>query len=312
MKTSAFLLAALLSAMAAQAQDRPVDYASTESIAALTLKVDVSCILRTWRIVGVMTCPSPAGGVTTCLIVENAYPVGVLEVVRKPLTSHLVEAAAITKGLGSVPLYGTTSSHTPNSADGTGLQFAEGHVFEFVPQLVFDSGLPLAKPRGRQFAVSYLSELDGYFWRTGIAEMLLDPVAAAKKALLPSCSSVPRLGDCAWTWGSYFPRIGFTVDPSEVMAAHLQALRAGRVASGPPGRVVVGVYPFEPRTGHYLQMVRPSPRACVPIGWPVRRLVEAGALSREGAYLWIHFGVFRECKGCMPVTLTEPRVPAGP
>jgi hypothetical protein len=42
----------------------------------------------------------------------------------------------------------------------------------------------------------------------------------------------------------------------------------------------------------------------------MRRTVETGALSVEGAYLWIHFGVFRECRGCLPVTLAEPRVPA--
>ncbi len=311
MRFSPFLLSALLSAMSARAQEKiPGAYGATETIAALNLQVDVTCILRTWKVVGVMTCPSPAGGVTTCLIVENAYPVGLFETVRKPLTSHLAEVTAFVKGLENIRPFGKTSSHTADASQGSGLQFAEGHVFEFVPQLVFDLGLPLAKPSGRQFAVSYLSELDGYFWRTGLAEMLLNPVEAAKKAVLPSCSTVPRLDDCAWTWGSYFPRIGFTVDPSEVMAAHLQVLRAGRVASQPTGRVVLSPYAFEPRAGHYVQMVRPSPRACMPIGWPIRRMIEPGALSLQGAYLWIHFGIFRECRGCLPPTLAEPRAPA--
>jgi len=311
MRITPFLLSALLSAMSARAQEKiPGAYEGTETVAALNLQVDVSCILRTWKIVGVMTCPSPAGGVTTCLIVENAYPVGIFEAVRKPLTSHLAEITAFAKAFGSAPLFGKTSSHTADAGQGAGLQFAEGHVFEFVPQLLLDSGLPLAKPSGQQFAVSYLSELDGYFWRTGLAEMLLNPLEAAKKAVLPSCAKVPRLDDCAWTWGSYFPRIGFTIDPSEVMAAHLQALRAGRVASQPVGRIVLSPYPFEPRTGHYLQMVRPSPRACSSIGWPIRRTIEPGALSLQGAYLWIHFGIFRECRGCLPPILAEPRVPA--
>ncbi len=302
---------ALILALAVPQEDTIRPYAGTESLASLTLAIDVSCILRSWRILGVLACPSPNGGVTTCLITENAYPVGILEAVRQPWGTHLVEAAPFFSLFEAIPRFGRTASHTNGAGDGTRLQFAEAHAFEFVPDLAIQNALPLAKPRGDLFDLSYLSEIDGYFWRTGLADALLAPEEAIGRALLPACSVVPRPSDCAGTWGSWFPRIGFTVHPSEVLASYLTALRAGRVASRPLGRAVLSSYPYEPRTGHYVQMVRPSRRACVPIGSPRGRAIEAGALSLHGAYLFIHFGIFRECRGCLPVHLVEPRPPAG-
>lgn len=289
-------------------------YEGTESALAMPLRVDVGCILRTWRITGVVVCPAFPHGVHVCLVIENAYPVGILEAVRRPYTSHLAELAPVAAGLqgaaSGIGLFGETSSHTGSSADGTSLQFTEAHAYEFVPGGGMATGLPLAVPIGSAFRVSYLSELDGFAWRTGMLDLLADPAQAAAKAALPSCSTVPRTGDCAWNWGSWFPRTGFVVHPSEVVAGMILALRAGRVASNPSWRVALGGYPHEPRTGHYVQMVRPTWRSCVPIGWPLTRTIEAGTLSREGAYLFLHFGVFRQCKGCIPTRLVEPRPPA--
>jgi hypothetical protein len=300
----------LILALSVPQQDsKKGSYEGTENVASMILSVDVTCILRTWRILGVFACPSPKGGVNTCLIVENAYPVGIVEAVRRPFTSHLVEASALFKLFEEVPRFGETSSHTNGAGDGTKLQFAEAHAYEFVPDLQITSQLQIAQPSGNIFRFSYASEIDGYFWRTGFAEMLLHPEQALKRALLPSCSTVPRADDCAWSWGPWFPRIGFTVHPSEVMASHLTALRAGRVASAPLGRIVISPYPYEPRSGHYVQMVRPTRRSCVSIGWPVVRQIELKALSLEGAYLYIHFGIFQECNGCFPARLVEPRPP---
>ncbi len=305
MRACSFILAALLSAMTARAEQPPTGYEGTETAPSLLGKLDLSCMLRTWRIIGVMTCPTPAGGVRTCMIVENAYPVGILEAVRRPLASHLAEVNSFTKSLQGIRPFGMTSSHTTDAASGTALQFSEAHVFESVPELALSAALPLARPRGRTFQVSYLSELDGWFWRTGLAEMLLDPAAAVKKAALPSCSVVPRVGDCAWSWGSWSPRIGFTAHPSEVMAGQLLALRAGRVASQPMGRVVETAYPFEPRTGHMLQMVRPRWRRAVRIG--AAGPIDEGVGSFNGAYLFIHLGIFEECRRCLPLRLVGPR-----
>ena len=94
-----------------------------------------------------------------------------------------------------------------------------------------------------------------------------------------------------------------------MIAAHLQALRAGRVAAAPLCRVAIAPYPFEPRTGHYLQMMEPSRRSCVSIGNPDIRSIEAGSLSKHGAYLFVHFGIFEECRGCFPTQLVGPRSP---
>src|SRR5439155_764163 len=97
----------------------------------------------------------------------------------------------------------------------------------------------------------------------------------------------------------YSPRQGFVEQPSEVIAAHLQALRGGRVASKPDGRVVLSPYEFEPRTGHYIQMISPIIRSCVSIGHSDLRSLEANALSPFGAYLFVQWGLFDECKRCL-------------
>ena len=158
----------------------------------------------------------------------------------------------------------------------------------------------------------FIGERDKSNTKTYLFEKtLLHPEQTLKRALLPACSVAPRPTDCAGTWGPWFPRIGFTVHPSEVMASYLTALRGGRVGSSPFGRIVLSRYPYEPRSGHYVQMIRPTRRACVPIGWPLVREIETKALSMHGAYLFIHFGIFRECRGCLPVHLVEPRPPTG-
>jgi hypothetical protein len=96
---------------------------------------------------------------------------------------------------------------------------------------------------------------------------------------------------------------------SEVIAAHLQALRGGRVASLPFGRVVLFPYEFEPRTGHYLQMLAPKVRSAVPIGSPDLEALEKGNVSPYGAYLFAQWGLFDECRRCLPARLLPPRPP---
>ncbi len=146
------------------------------------------------------------------------------------------------------------------------------------------------RPRGPFFRVNYVSELDALGWRTGLLDLLRAPEA-----------------DCACAWGRYVPRTGFVAHQSEVMAAHLQALRGGRVASSPFGRIVLSPYPFEPRTGHYIQRVSPAGPGCVRIGEPDVRGLEAGALSPHGAYLFVHFGLFEECRRCLEPRVVGPR-----
>jgi hypothetical protein len=142
--------------------------------------------------------------------------------------------------------------------------------------------------------INYVSELDSTGWKTG----LLDSLFKANS-------------DCAGNWGCYSPRRGFVEQPSEVIAAHLQALRAGRVASLPLGRVVIAPYEYEPRTGHYLQMISPVVRPAVSIGNPMLSMLETGTLSPYGAYLFVQWGLFDECKHCLDPRFLEAR-PPGP
>lgn len=260
-------------------QDR-LPYEGSESIVTLLPRLDVSCILKTWKIKGVLACPWNFG-TWTCLWVENAYPCGILEVVRQPMRSHLVE-------FPSFPVRKTTSGHNEGN-----LQFAEGRVFTFVPPLIQNLEIPIAAPDGSVFEYNYVSELDALGWRTGLLDVLFR-----------------RKAECAGLWGCYQPRTGFVTQQSEVIAAHLQALRAGRVAARPFGRIVLSPYQYEPRTGHFIQMIRPALRGCVSIGHPDLRRLETRALSSHGAYLYVHWGLFEECERCLPPRLLGPRVPS--
>jgi hypothetical protein len=186
-----------------------------------------------------------------------------------------------------LPMRPTTSGHSEN-----GLQFAETRVFTFVPPITQQLEIPIAAPNPR-FMINYVSELDSLGWRTG----LLDLLFSYNK-------------DCAGNWGCYYPRRGFVDQPSEVIAAHLQALRAGRVASMPTGRVVLFPYEFEPRTGHYLQMISPVIRPAVSIGRPDLNSLEARALSPFGAYLFVQWGLFEECNHCLNPRYLPARPPA--
>lgn len=303
----------LAAAGAGQAQDvrdiGVLPYEGKASIAGTLPRIDTTCILRNWRIKGVLACPTPSGGVRVCLWVENPWPTGIFEVVRQPYKTHYGDLKGVFEGLRSVPSLAASSTHKPQAGDGTALQFAEGRVYTYVPDYgLSQSEIPLAIPSGTPFGVSYLSETDAFGWRNPFVDSLTDPGAMVGRYL--SCSGLaksPRL--CAGTWGSYSPRVGFINHPSEVMAAYVQALRAGRVASLPVGRIVLQPYPYEPRTGHYIQMIEPSPRLCVPIGFPLTRPIEAAAGSKWGNYLFIHFGVFETCRGCLPVRLTAERPP---
>lgn len=312
MKASRLLgvLAALSILGARPEEDRTLPalpYEGKDTVTGTLAKVDVSCILKTWRLKGAMVCVTPSGGIRGCLWVENAWPCGILEVVRQPYRTHYAELKGALAALKPVSLFGGSSSHGPMSADGTALQFAEARVYTFVPDYgLGQSEIPLAIPSGDPFSLNYLSELDGFGWRSPLVDTLTSP--EARIARLKSCSFPdPRL--CAGTWGGYYPRIGFLNHESQVIAAYVEALRAGRAASVPLGRMVVQPYAFEPRTGHYIQMLEPVYRTCVSIGSPWTALIEKGAGSKYGAYLFLHFGVFEVCRGCMPVRLTSERAP---
>jgi hypothetical protein len=288
-------------------------YAESESFATIFTKINLGCILKTWRIKGVSVCIK-GGEPTPCVIVENAYPVGILETVKAPFPSHIKEAAVVARGLekaggelGAAPNGG--SSHTSDSSPGSGLHFSEARAFMFVPNLDA-GGLPIAVPPITGYGVAYLSEIDPFSFRSPLLDSILKAPRIA--AGFPSCDTQWRvaLNDCAGNWGSFYPRLGFANSPSSVIAAYLVALRAGRIASDPIAHIVVGSYPYEPRTGHYLQPVRPSLGACGKIGDPLILKVERAAGSSKGQeHLLIHFGIFEGCKPCWGARLVGARAP---
>ena len=259
-----------------------------EPASTITARADLSAIFRSWRIRGVLSCPHK-GRTRHCLWVENAFPCGIIEVVRRPGASLVAEAQAAVRGVR------TTAGHTEG-----GLSFADARVHTIVPFPPDFIGIPIAKPWPSGFRVNYVSELDAVGWRIDWWDRTLRPSLAAI-----GCEAQPLQPGCAGTWGAFYPRTGFLQQPSEPKAAYLQAVRAGRVASDPAGRVVLSPYLFEPRTGHYLQMIRPVLRPAIAIGSPGE--VDAGAGSATGSYLFLHFGIFEECHRCLPPRLVGPR-----
>lgn len=259
-----------------------------EPAATLVRRADVSAIFRTWRIKGVLACPHK-GRHYKCLWVENAFPCGIFEVVQQPGATVVAEAQSAVRGIR------TTAGHGESN-----LRFAETRVHTVVPFPPDFLGFPIAKPWPVGFHVNYISELDPVGWRVEWWDLIL------RGALLGfQCEVNPRHPGCAGSWGPIYPRTGFVLHPSEPKAAFLQAVRAGRVASDPAGRVVLRLYPFEPRTGHYIQMVRPVTRLAVPIGLPGP--IDEGGGSRTGTYVFLHLGVFEECRRCLPPRLVGPR-----
>ena len=258
-----------------------------ESASTAVARTDVSAILRSWRFKGVLGCPHK-GRTRYCMWVENAFPCGLIEIARRPGSTLVAEVRT------AIAAFRTTGAHTGS------LQFADARVHTLVPFPPDFLGLPIAKPWPQGFRVNYVSELDAIGWRVEWWDRILRPVRLAF-----GCEAQPLQPGCAGSWGPYYPRTGYVLHQSEPAAAHLQAARAGRVAADPAGRVVLSPYLFEPRTGHYLQLMRPVTKPAVAIG--SRTDLETGAGSKTGSYLFLHLGIFEECHRCLPPRLVGPR-----
>lgn len=283
-------------------------YEGKDSLLGTLGRMDVLLVLRTWRAKGVLAC-THGFDVRVCLWVENAYPSGLFEVIRQPYKTQLAEMKGMIKVLEPIKL-GTlgSSSHSPLAGDGTTNQFGEARVYTFVPDLgLANSDIPIAIPSNVRFQPDYVSELDALGWRSTMVDTFTCPEMML--ARIKSCGMAPDPVTCAGTWGSYFPRIGFINHPSQALAAAMQALRAGRAASRPLGRMVLSPYDYEPRTGHFIQMIEPLPKLATSIGSPFPQLLDLGAGSPFGNYLFVHFGVFDYCAGCLPCRLVEERPP---
>ncbi len=313
MKVGSATLIGLLAlvTLGAQSAGTPRDvgalpYEGRDTILGTLLRTDVMLILRTWRVKGVLAC-THGFDIRVCLWVENAYPSGIIEVIRQPYKTQLAEMQLLIKALEPIKLAALGSSaHSPVAGDGTTNQFAETRVYTFVPDLgLANTDIPIAIPSTMRFQPNYVSEMDALGWRSTMIDTFTCPEMLI--ARLKSCGLFPDPVTCAGTWGSYFPRIGFINHPSQALSAAMQGLRAGRAASRPLGRMVLSPYDYEPRTGHFIQMIEPVQKMATSIGSPFPGLLDASAGSPFGNYLFVHFGVFEYCAGCLPVRLVEER-----
>jgi hypothetical protein len=303
------LSAVSLAAQSAGKGGAELPYEGKDSVATVLGRTDISLILRSWRAKGVLVCSHGIDGIRVCLWVENAYPCGIFEVVRQPYKTQLAEMKGTLQALQPVQMMGFgSSSHSSVSGDGTANLFGEARVYTFVPDVgLSNSDVPIAIPSTMKFQPNYFTEVDSLGWRSPTVDFFTCPEAWV--ATVKSCGMAPDPVTCMGTWASWFPRIGFVNHPSQAIGAAVQALRAGRAASRPMGRAVLSPYDYEPRTGHYIQMVEPLPKLGMSIGSPFPELMDIGAGSTWGNYLFVHFGIFEYCSGCLPVRLVEERPP---
>ena len=290
----------------------PLGAHNEASILALT---DWSAILRTWRFKGICVCGDliPRFGPRT----ENAFPTGIVEAVKQPGATYLATAVtAATKAAAKAVL---SSSHSGKGLGESGTQFLEAHAYGFplgnawvnsvTPGICFPYG---PKPPG--IDPLYYSELDQLAWRTGTGDLLdaasalsfyADAHGGCAAAALPGMGALSGLF-CAGLWGPLYPRRGFITQHSEVIAAHLAAVRALHVANAPTGRIVTNWYWYPTLQGHYWQMLEPVWRPAYQIGQGVAS-TEAAATSPRGGYLFIHMPILGCCSPCYPSHPMPPR-----
>jgi len=205
MRTRSLAVLALLAGLGSPAlphsrtDSERLPYEGTLSITATYGLVDVTCILSSWRILGTLACPTPEGGVRVCLLVENAYPTGILEVVRQEYRSHYGEMTGVLSALQPATATGRSGSGTARTGGGDALQFSESRVYTFVPDLgLSNSQIPLAIPSSQDFQIDYISELDGWGWRNPLLEKFVAPESVLSG--LKSCDHLPDCMTCAGRW----------------------------------------------------------------------------------------------------------------
>ena len=72
-----------------------------EPASTIAARADLSAVFQSWRIKGVLSCPHK-GRTRHCLWVENAFPCGIIEIVRRPGASLVGEAQGAVRGLRGI------------------------------------------------------------------------------------------------------------------------------------------------------------------------------------------------------------------
>ena len=158
-----------------------------------------------------------------------------------------------------------TAVSTRQSLGGSNLQFNEVHLYDFPFKYISDMVCP--STFGNGFFLRYLSELDSIRWRQALGN--------------PGNVTYGPLG----TWGNLYPRIGFMVHPSPLVASAASCMKA------------VDVMGEGFNFGHNfaidkVQMVYPYKSSCINIGENLRSRESID--SKDKRYVWLYW-VHRSC-----------------
>lgn len=223
--------------------------------------------------------------------VASWEPAALVETVKISGTTHIQSAASVFHALltqvGWVGEWGGGGAGQTGAPGQTNLHFNEAHVFPF-PQLLpgpCDGCVTEDLPEVLQ--VHYLSEIDS-LWRLQPGNEVSDPL---------SWIGLGTLG----TWAHWYPRVGFAIHGSEPVGSAIAAARALHIANNPvdaaplsPGttsvRPVITPSPVSPLC---IQLARPVPTACFPVG-TTPAFWETGTVSPRGEYIWL-FWRYRTC-----------------
>ncbi len=153
-----------------------------------------------------------------------------------------------------------TSTSSSQAMGGMNLQFNEAHLYDY-PLKVVEQAVMCPSTLGDNLMIRYLSELNSRNWRQGEFE-----------------PSLPlMLGD----WGPLYPRIGFLVHFSSMVASATTCMRAVNIIGAGPNIVIDKV-----------QMVHPYKTSCMPIG--ANMSLMDGLHAGDGRYVWIYWR-YRDC-----------------
>ena len=285
----------------------------------------------------------PLGGGCTAVppmcydLVCHTYPAAIVETVKTPfqtmipfvgtLITELIEnmdvwqqmLATITGGAGGFFWGAGGSQHQPSNQ-----QFFEAHVMQFLSNWFMEFlNLPFGYrlcniPLVPDVEVNYLSELDLVNWRTGYIDYIAVPQLIANTAAavgICMAASVTQtvtpgwgvLDLCVGTWGILYPRTGWNVMDSEIVAAAMSAYTALRVVANPTLRVVLKPKLFKPLG--LLQYgyggIGKPPVSCIPPGLSPGMWNYTDAIapcSRGVIWIWWEFTCCRKpTTGCIGV-----------
>ncbi|MBF0490191.1 MAG: TraU family protein [Candidatus Omnitrophica bacterium] len=262
-----------------------------------------------------------------CLKPMSKIPIGVkvrywepevfMETVKMPGDHVIIEWGTLLKGLykematsdmksftGINPLT-VTSGSSSGSLNSTHLQFNETHIYDFPVGAILaffgTTNMPNVAT-GIRFASEM--KLNTAIWRTGRITkdspdlLTVERELAGKTAAY--CYALPLgQGGCMKAWGSLYPRQGFVVTPSPVIASVVDSLRAVSITGGVSTYVKIPLDFDLALSIDKIQLVFPNQTACHPIGYDPRTLEQEVLQNQSGEnrYVWVYWHRRVRCFG---------------